>query len=400
MNRTLPTLLFAAATTATLLAQGPPNELVGITAMGPDFIRRDQSVCTQTTCNPLGFPMMTGSPYFGGTGWDPIRSGAWISNGPTLALIDDNCNYLCSPVPTPTPGAITGLEVVESLNQLWATDSNGNLIRMNLGCPPTVIGGCNLLTPTPVRCASGLAVDEGRGLVFVAVGDWGTGTSQLRVSLMSAPCAPFHVQPVINQCGLLLLRPLTGLAVDWGNRILFLTDGFQTVAWSYTYNPAGPSISFAPINCCTVAGSDTLIGLAVRPKPAQSFGGPCASGTCISCPMLHSLVGDPNLGNGSFALGLQGVPAGSIAQAVLTIGGCTAGVSVPGLCGPVMVLPVWGTLGPNFPGGVGCQNTVFPFPLPASTAFANLPVGSQCVALCPGGGTSLSNCLTWIMQGN
>ena len=28
-------------------------------------------------------------PWAGGTGWDPIRSGAWISNGPLLAAVRD-----------------------------------------------------------------------------------------------------------------------------------------------------------------------------------------------------------------------------------------------------------------------------------------------------------------------
>jgi hypothetical protein len=394
--------LLAAATTAQLLAQGPPAELVGITAMGPDFMKRNQQACTQTLCNPAGFPMMTGLPYFGGTGWDPTRSGAWISNGPTLALIDANCTYLCPPMTSPTPGAITGLEVVESLNQLWATDANSNLIRMTLTCPPTVVGGCNLgITPSPTRGTSGLAVDEGRGLVFVSAGDWSTGSSQLRVSLIGAPCAPFHIQPLFNNCSAIGMRIVTGLAVDWGNRTLFFTDGYQTIGWTYTYNPAGPSISFAPLNCCTVAGTDTLIGLAVRPRPPQPFGAPCANGSCPSCPMVHSLVGDPNLGNGSFALSLAGVPSGSIAYAMLSLGNCSsAGTTIAGLCGPIWLGPLWGQLGPNFPTGLGCVNTTFPLPLPASVAFANLPVASQCVALCPSTGTTLSNCLSWTMQGN
>jgi hypothetical protein len=197
---------------------------------------------------------------------------------------------------------------------------------------------------------------------------------------------------------------LTGLAVDWGNQVLYMTDGFQTIGWSYVYNPAGPSIAFTPNNCCySVAAGDQMVGLAVRTNPAQPFGGPCANGSCPTCPMVHTLVGDPNLGNGLFALRLTGAPAGSVAFAALQIGSCMApGILVPGLCGPLwMFLLLWGSLGPNFPAGVGCgAATQFPLPLPAVPAFAGLPIASQCVALCAGGGTSMSNCLSWVLQGN
>lgn len=396
------TALLAAAA-ATLSAQGPANELVGITAQLAALVHRDQLACNDISCQPPGFPQLAGLPYQGGTGWDPGRSGAWISNGPVIALVDDNCNYLCPPMPVPTPGGITGLEVVESQNELWATDTASNLVRMTRSCPPTVLGICNLgVIPTPTRGVSGLAVDEGRGIVFTCAGDWITNASQLRVSTMATPCTPFFAMPVVSTCSTVALRPLTGLACDWGNRVLYMTDGVQTIGWSYVFNPVGPTITFTPVSCCMPPVLDVWIGLAVRPHRAQTFGGPCAAGTCPACPMVHTLRGDSNLGNGTFALELNGVPAGSIAFGALSIGGCTApGVAVPGLCGPLWLMtPLWGTLGPNFPGGFGCTSTQFAFPLPPNPAFAGLPLGSQCIALCPGGGTTMSNCLTWILQGN
>lgn len=392
-----------AACTATLVAQTPPPRLIGLTAQIPTVVHRDQLACTDTTCTPAGFPQMVGLPYQGGTGWDPGRSGAWISNGPLLALVGDACNYLCPPLTSPTPGDITGLEVVESQNELWATDTLANLVRLTRSCPPTVVNVCNLgIVPTASRGVSGLAVDEGRGLVFVCAADWATGVSQLRVSLLGSPCTPFHVQMVTSACSTVPLRPLTGLAVDWGNHTLYLTDGLQTIGWTYAFNPAGPSIVFAPLNCCMAPPTDMLIGLAVRPARPTSMGVACANGTCPACPMAHTLVGDPNLGNGTFALQLNGVPTGSIAFAALSIGGCNpAGVTAPGLCGPLwLTTPLWGALGPNFPAGGGCATTIFPMPLPPVVAFAGLPIGSQCLALCPGGGTTISNCLGWILQGN
>jgi len=119
--------------------------------------------------------------------------------------------------------------------------------------------------------------------------------------------------------------------------------------------------------------------------------------------MLHTLAGDPNLGNGSFGLRLTGAPAGSTMFAALKIGNCIApGTFIPGLCGPLwMLAPLWGSLGPNFPAGFGCGGvTVFAFPLPPVPAFAGMPIASQCLGLCPGGGTTMSNCLSWVLQGN
>ena len=398
----LPSLLLLA--TANLAAQGGPTHLVGLTAQMPAVVTRDQSICVDGFCQPLGFPQTVGLPYLGGTGWDPVQSGSWISNGPSIACVDRNCNYLCPIGPVATPGLVTGLEVVESLNEIWATDSLGSIVRMTRTCPPAYISSCVTGVPvTPTRGLSGIAVDEGRQLVFYCGGDWVLGTSRVWVSLMGSPCTPFHNQPVTSFCSPVVLRVLTGLAVDWGNQVLYMTDGFHTIGWSYVYNPAGPSITFAPASCCFTTIGDSLVGLAVQTNPAVPLGGPCANGSCPACPMVHTLAGDPNLGNGAFGLRLTGAPAGSTQFAALKIGTCVApGTFIAGLCGPVWMLPpLWGTLGPNFVGGFGCTGvTVFGFPLPPVPAVAGMPIASQCLGICPGGGTTMSNCLSWVLQGN
>jgi hypothetical protein len=225
----------------------------------------------------------------------------------------------------------------------------------------------------------------------------------LRVANMATPCAPFHIQPVISMCSPLVLRPLTGLAVDWGNSVLYFTDGFQTIGWSYVYNPAGPSITFTPYSCCAAFPGDQLVGLAVRTKPPVPAGPPCAAGTCPACPMVHTASGDPNLGNASFSLDLNGAPAGSVAICALSLGSCMIpGTPFPGLCGPLWLpLPLWGTSPAQFPVGPGCgASTSFALPLPPNPAFAGLPIASQWLAFCPGGGSSMSNCLSFVLQGN
>src|SRR5260221_158702 len=186
------------ATPATAFAQAPAH-LVGLTAQIPVLLHRDQSTCNNVSCTPPGFPQTLALPNAGGTGWDPVLSGAWISNGPVLACVDDNCNYLCPPGPSPVPpGAlITGLEVVESLNEIWATDSLSNLVRISRACPSAMLSSCNTGVPfTPTRGTSGLAVDEGLQLVFIAAADWVSGASQLRISTMASPCTPFQVLPI------------------------------------------------------------------------------------------------------------------------------------------------------------------------------------------------------------
>jgi len=394
------------AAAATALAQAP--HLVGLTA-GATLTHRDHANCVMLAqCPPLGFPAAAASGALGGTGWDPVQRAAWISNGPVLAAVSDTCGFVCAPGPAPTPGAITGLEVVESQNEIWATDALGNICRMSRTCPPTLLSSCNTGLPvTGSQGLTGLAVDEGRQLVFFSHTDFATGISGIFVAPMSAPCSPFFAIHPPNVCTVLI--GVTGLAVDWGNSTLYLTDGFTTAAWAYTAGP-GPSITFGAFNCCflTNGGGGRFVGLAWQPQPAAPFGAPCANGTCPACPMVHTSNGDPNLGNLNFALDLTGAPGGSLVWCLISIGACAApGVTVPPLCGPLYIAGsaagTLGTLGPNLVPGAGCAGvTSFPLPLPPNPAFAGLPLASQCVAFCPAGvsGTSLSNCLSFVLQGN
>lgn len=408
--RPLPHLLvssLAALLASSAIAQIP--HLVGITAVTPALVHRDHGNCVPLgQCTPAGFPAAPAVQAFGGTGWDPIQRGAWISNGPVIACVSDTCGYLCAPQPAPTPAPITGLEVVESLNQIWATDAAGNICRMSRTCPPTLLGFCNTGLPVgPTQNLSGLAIDEGRQLVFYAHTDFASGVSGIFVSTLANPCSPFFAIHPPNNCTVLV--GLTGLAVDWGNSTLYMTDGRTTAAWSYTAGP-GPSITFGAFNCCSLPmGGDRYIGLAWQPQPPVPFGANCANGSCPACPMVHAANGDPNLGNGAFALDLTGAPGGSLVWCLIAIGSCAApGITVPPLCGPLYIGGTAGTvplasLGPNAVGGVGCAGaTSFPLPLPANPAFAGLPLASQCVAFCPAGvtGTSVSNCLSFVLQGN
>ncbi len=392
------------------LAAQTPDHLVGFTRAMANLRHVDHWACAPLGQCPVPMPGAMAFPlYAGGTAWDPVTSGAWVTNGLLLAKIGDNCLMQCPPMPIPTlpPNAFaTGLEVVESQNQLLILDSLGNLHTYTNTCPPNPMGVCNTgLVPGPVQMfTSGLAVDEGQGLVFFSHCDFATGANFIAVSLLAAPCnvlCRFPVQPCAA-----LFGTITGLAVNWARRTLYATDGINTMALQYLWN--GQCVNIVNVNCCAMPGpvADPMIGLAVRPGRATAVGAPCANGVCPACPMNHSLGNDPNLGNAFFRLSLDQAPSGSLAWCLIGTGPCALpGTLVPPLCGPIYATPVLGSLGPNpTGGGGGCTGaTNFAFPLPLAPGLAGWTLSSQCIALCVAGGaigTSVSNCLSWTLQGN
>ncbi|MBK8096932.1 MAG: hypothetical protein IPK26_07490 [Planctomycetes bacterium] len=396
--------------TAAAIAQTPDN-LIGITRPGI-LLQRDHTACTNLPpCTPAGFPAAPAQPFAGGTAWFTTREGAWVSNGTMMALVDPtNCSYLCNPFPAPlvSPVAVvTGLEHVESLNQTWILDSYGIIYRCVPGCPLTVLSQCTTGLPAVGNMATGgLAVDEVNRLVFYTYSNWSTGATTLHVATTANPCAPFQVFTVAG-CSSGPMRPITGLAVDACRRTLFLTDGTTTIAWPYNVL-AGPVVAFQAPSCCsaTTTGTPPFIGLAVRSGRATSSGRPCSNGACPACPMVHTLVGSPNLGNASFALDLQGAPLGSLAFCAIGAGPCVAaGPVLPPLCGPLRASPLLGTLGPVMTGaGAGCGGSaLFHLPLPMIPGLCGAVLSSQCATLCSnatGVGTSMSNCLSWQLQSN
>ncbi|MCA8974290.1 MAG: hypothetical protein KDC98_06185 [Planctomycetes bacterium] len=392
-------------------AQGP-DHLVGLTRNTPSLQHRDHWNCALLNSCPVPLPSPGAlSVAAGGTGWDPVRSGAWVTDGTMLTHVDDACNVNCPPMPIAGLGGnvfATGLDVVESLNQILIIDSSGRLHTLTNTCPPNTIGVCNtgLVNPGVVWMTSGLASDEGHRLVFIAVTDFNTGANQIAVMRLGNPCQQICMLPVQPPPCAVVFRSITGLACDWGRQVLYATDGRSTIAMRYSVASICPTI--VTTNCCTppVVAVDPLVGLAVRPGKATSHGQPCGNGSCPSCPMAHSLANDPNLGNASFALRLDQAPTGSLAWCLIGAQPCTApGLLVPPLCGPIFTQPLLGTLGPNPTIGLGgCTgSTTFGFPLPPWPALAGWTLSSQCIALCTtttGIGTAVSNCLSFTLQGN
>lgn len=395
------------AVAAVATAQSP-NHLVGLTRVNSDLRHVSEVVCAQlAVCTPVGFPSGIGQPpEAGGTAWDSRHSGAWITDGSFLACVDDTCGYLCTPVPVPAlPGnvVLTGLEYVDSVGELWATDSAGNLRRYDAtACPPTPLPGCAIAFTQPFE-VTGLAVDELLGLVFYARYDTLTGTNWLTTALQSAPCAPTQLLP-LPPCAA-PLGALRGLAVDAGAHRLYATDGERAVHYDYQLTPAG-TLLLTGWQCCPMPGGaiDPMVGLAVRPSRATAVGVACTSGFCMACPMAQSTRGDSVLGNADFGIRLESAPPGSFAWAFVGDSPCLPnGFQLPSLCAPVHLPNILGSLGANLvPAGGGCADTVFPLALPSAAGLAGVVMSSQCLVLCPQGpgGFGMSPCLSFELQAN
>jgi hypothetical protein len=347
-------------------------------------------------------------PFVGGTAWDPTRPGAWVTNGVVLAKVDENCMLQCGPQPIPTLGPnafITGLEVVEGLNELWMIDSQGNLHRYTNGCPAMPLAVCNTgLAQTAVgNVTTGLAVDELQGLVFISYPQFPAGPNRVVVTLLAAPCVPVS-QFVIPPCAAAAFGPVLGLACDWGKQVLYATDGADTVRMGYGW--VAPLLTVGNVQCCPVpALVDQMIGLAIRPGRATPAGTSCGNGSCPPCPQIHTLGNDPCLGNAQFRLDLDQAPANAFTWCLIGSGPCSPGPTIAPLCGPINTVPYLGAIGPNVTGGIGgCTGaTSFSIPLPVAAGLAGQVYSSQCLTFCATTtvfGTALSNCLTWELQGN
>lgn len=410
MKTTTVLYLLSSFLVTTYVSSQTPDHLVGLTRVAPALRHHDHWNCQPLNVCPVPLPAAgIAAATAGGTGWDPVRSGAWVTNGTSLALVGDNCNMLCPPVPIPTLGGnvfATGLDVVESGNRILVLDNTGRIHTLSNTCPPVTISVCNtgLLTGLN-QVVTGLASDEGNGYTFIAVTNPATGNNRIAVAALNNPCQVLCILPVLLPCTT-AFGSITGLACDWGNRWIYATDGLTTIAIRYAVAPNCPVI--LNIDCCAspIIVADPFVGLAVRTGRATSHGQPCGNGACPSCPMVHTLANDPNLGNAQFALDLQQAPVNSLAWCLIGVSACSnAGLVVPPLCGPIYTGPLLGTLGPNSTLGFGVCNgsTSFSFPLPAWPGLAGWTMSSQCISLCvtgPNIGTAISNCLSFTLQGN
>ncbi|GAB4137950.1 MAG: hypothetical protein Fur0037_03380 [Planctomycetota bacterium] len=404
---------FGAILLATPLVAQTPNHLIGLTRTAPALMQYDQHNCqVLQRCHPVNFPNSIGlPPEAGGTAWDPVTRGAWITNGHMLAKVDDQCNYQCPPMLLPFPTAnqvATGLEVAESMRSLFVIDNRGLLYQFTLTCQPVQVSVCQTGLSGSTFTTSGIAIDEGLGLVFISYVDFVSNVNWITVSPLSAPCQIMQrIQVMPCPVGTTPFGAITGLCVDWARGILYATDGTNSSAMHYVPSPTG-GIQIVRSTCCsiTMPNLDPLVGLAVWPGRETPFGQPCNNGSCPSCPSVFVLGNDPNLGNGAFYLELQQAPIGMATWAILGFGPCTPpGLLIRPLCGPLYTNIYLGSIGPVPTLGMWpCGGTAqFHLPLPVIPSLAGTVINATAVGLCTATitfGTTVSNCLSFELQGS
>lgn len=392
---------------ALAMAQSPPN-LVALNLLNTEIYQGVHGTCTQISLCPTGLPTTGQFLWQGGTAWDSQTSAVWASTGNLIGRYDPaTCAVTCAPSICPrTPGSdVCGLDLYDTGNELWVIDSLGVITRCANACPPTFNLSHVITPPLVTHIPTGISIDELRGLVFFCASDFSspTGDGRIYVAPLSNPGAWFQFSPVVD-CFTSSNHRITGLAVDAANSALYWTNGRGTFRATYTYSgtPSAGSVVITPGTCCINMAplGDPFIDLSIRWGGATSSGTACANGTCPSCPMVHSLRNAPLLGT-NLQLGLDSAPVGVPAWCLINLGACGAAGTIAPLCGPIMVpLPGPVMLGPQFTTGGGpCTGTTtWILPLPANPALAGLPLASQCLALCPPAGVTLSNCLSFVLQ--
>lgn len=406
MNPLAPALLLPLL--ASLLAAQSQQSLVGITLNTPLLAQNQHQACTGLgSCTPAGL-LATTLPYWpGGNAYDGGDNAVWATTGQMLGKYGlGTCTVVCAPTPCPksSPAAeATGLDVAHIANRLWVIDDAGWLTECTNACPPVVLNSYNTgLVLAGFTATTGVAVDELRGLIFYSTADFALGSGMIYVAPLATPGAWFQAVPVFDCFNNPNL--VTGIAVSAGAGVLYWTNGRSTFDWAYAYTPSPPSVSFTAGTCCQQAAPflDPYTDLSLVFGAATASGAPCANGTCPACPMLHLLRNAPILGT-NLQLGLDFAPVGVPAWCLLDIGACNAATAiVPPLCGPLLMMNSGAPLTLGFQvttgGGFCTGTTTFVLPLPANPAFAGLPLASQCLALCPPTGTTLSNCLSFVLQ--
>ena len=437
MIRPILTTAFALTSTGLAAQVGvvPDNSVVlGITATTPQIVRH---VVSNTGCLSAACPLPTGSGLVsnqlgraGASAWDSRQSRMWVSNGDSLGLVAVGnqfaCGVACAPFPAPLPAAgevVTGLEFfsggVGFLSNSGTPDALGTLFMsysdQSIGWAP--VNGCSVGATTfcdlgPAlsgsRFIGGLAGDASRGLLFIGT-SLPVSSSPANVVMVTSIEDPCNVLCVFTipvdpaKCAGQRLGPITGLAFDSNRNVLYVTDGTVTIYGDLTVTKNAQDVfscAFQHVGCCPSATTESLTGLAVRPRAPIAVGASCTSGSCGNCPNMRSTVkGDVVLGNAEFAFVLEHAPENaSVVVFGLGMGKCnTRGFNLD-FCGPILLPmaqpPALVGLG-LVPSGMGCnRQVVLPVPVPVDRSFLSMELSAQWVVRCPNGGRAATDCIT------
>jgi hypothetical protein len=405
MNSSLTTRV---ATLATFFVPGliqaqSPQALIGGANSGTPFMQR-QIYCNPATslCSPiLGVPA---NAYAGGTAYEPGRQIIWDTDGLRLTgvrvLSNPPCRPLCTPIGVPglpATGFATGLAYDDNTSILYVLTSTPEILTLTTPATtacPVFQSRCSLTGVFPTsHQPGGLAFSEKHRAIFYSASDFSGGAANnvVFIAPVTSVCAPL-CKFTLPGCPGFVLGPITGMAYDDGRNILYLTDG--KVIQRLVIVPGGncqPQL----VDCCTAPVLAPYYGLEIEPSHVTSTGTACTSAPCPTCAsMLFGALGDPTVGNASFAMNLTNAPASGILLAYMGVGSCTAGIPV--ICG--MFHP---SLAPIYLGNVPISGTptcggtaTFPLPIPNAYFLIGLDVCVQGLVVCtPSFGFGLTNAL-------
>lgn len=416
------------------------GEIVGITRSTPLVMRQfmnPQVRCLQSSCN-LTFEKQTLTGA-GGAAYDSRLGGLWITNGLSLACVDVvTCKYICQPQKIPLPPLsvqrpwCTGLAYVDSGAKgsgaskpgwLFASYNTGDIARIDTSQCSLKATFCKAGGLPTGYVIGGLATDDVRRYLYVgASASTTTGVNHIitvaRIDPTAASatpwCSPFCRMTPPGCTSSSTLGAIQGLAHDACKSTLFITDGKQTL-WGLVLISSTGACKMGLSGCCPLnvgSGGDSYTGICLRPMPPTSSGKPCTVPSCNNCSavMQATLVGDANLGNPAFGLGLRNAPSNTDAAAfALNIGACAnpgvelgycARVRVP-LPAPVILL-FFGLPGVS---GTCNRDLTIPAPLPLDASLCGRAFSFQWVVRCRPTSSipanfGITNCLTATISGS
>jgi hypothetical protein len=425
-------VLLLGITSATVAAQNNADILVGIT--NSTLLPSSSSVDTQvpsfsncTAATQVGFPLLNNTNAMaGGSAYDPRYQAVWVTDSRTIILyrLSDQ-KTLCSFTPTrqlvttTTPSVISGLAFSPSRRELYQVESVPNQMAVAIynvatinNCKPTVKTlGAQALTITGEQCG-GFAFDEARSL-FYYVTTW-SGFAGNGNSIYAAPYAsPYKMASnSVTPCtrGSLIL----GAAYSACNQFLYLatTTEVNVIRMDDPLNGKTTNMNLllsAP--CCQKQKGGGWAGLGVIPAWGKTLvGSSCLRDSCGGCNSmkLDLAGGDAVLGNPDLAMTITGAPTNATAAFYISLGACTSGTSLPGLCGsvyPSLQAPFPLLIGVFNLGGTGTCGGALNLPLgqvPTNASLCGVTTCTQFLIRCPQGGqlsAGLTNALEFTVGG-
>jgi len=437
----LPIVALILATASTALAQNGADTLVGITnnvkSTGASTL--DMQVPMFSKCGAATQVGAVGthnrSIFAGGSAYDSRHQAVWVSDGTRISLyrLRDK-QTLCTFKPTvristPAVGVVSGLALSASRGELYQLETITNQMALTVydvsnisgNCSPAVKkAGCAVKIGTPGEFAGALAYDEVRDLLYYVTSWMGFARPGFTIyaapranpckltSIAFAPCSSTATGPRFPLPG----QPATGAAYGHCQQFLYVATGSEVNVVRMVDPLNGKTLNMNQLlnaPCCQKQTGDMWAGLAVMPRWGKRLvGQSCVPSNCGACSsmMLDLAGGDLVLGNPDVAMDISGAPTGSTGAFYISLGTCTSGVGLPGLCGQV-----YPSLGGAFPVLLG----IFPLAgqggacagklnlqlggVPNDGALCGVSACSQFLIRCAQGGVGLTNAMEFSIGG-